>query len=132
MRIGKVEALYTAWTDLGELEVSSVDGSYEDGVDLLILENLVESRDDLDAREELASVRSLRGSFTLEDGVELVVVGEGEDEGDVENAVQKKEGRRRKEDEVSLSLTGKRERARTHVADMPIPITATRMGEDIG
>jgi len=132
MRIGKVEALYTAWTDLGELEVSSVDGSHEDGVDLLILENLVESRDDLDAREELASVRSLRGSFTLEDGVELVVVGEGEDEGDVENAVQKKEGRRRKEDEVSLSLTGRRERARTHVADMPIPITATRMGEDIG
>lgn len=65
--------------------------------------------------------------------MKLEVVGEREDEGDVENAAEKKEGRRRKEDEVQLELRRREgERALTHVADMPIPITATRIGEDMG
>lgn len=80
------------------LEVNSVGSRNNDEIDLSVLEYVLEVCDNFDAREEVPSVRLLGSGFPLENGVESVELGEGQDEGDVEDA-ERKEG-----NEVSLSF----------------------------
>ena len=92
---GKVEAELTVLARgedrLGELKVGRVGGSDEYGVDLRVIEDLVNRGDDLRSGEEVSSVGLCLGRLSLEDGVQGEVLGQRQNERDVEDAVESEE-----------------------------------------
>lgn len=92
-------------------------------------EDVVERRDDLDAEvaKLVAGDGRLGRGLAFEDRVQLEELGEGDDEGDVEHP--ERAGKR----EVGISPgfwgSSGRRREWTDWADIPVPMTATLMGE---